>query len=81
MGSSLLLIWAGALLVVGGVLFTAAQALWRGRLSDARQSRPGVATDTLEPQGRSSGFGLKANWPGLALIALGSVLLLAGAAI
>lgn len=77
----MLLIWIGALLVVGGVVFTAAQAIWRGRLSDARPSRPGVASDTLEPQGRSSGFGLKANWPGLALIAFGSVLLLAGAAI
>jgi hypothetical protein len=74
------LVWIGALLVVGGVVFTAAQAIWRGRLSDARPSRSGAASDTLEPQVRSSGFGLKANWPGLALIALGSVLLLAGAA-
>jgi hypothetical protein len=78
--SSMLLVWVGALLFVVGVVFTAAQALWRGRLSDARQSRPGAATDTLEPSGRTSGFGLKANWPGLALIAFGSILLLAGAA-
>ena len=74
------LVWIGALLVVGGVVFTAAQAIWKGRLSDARPTRSGVASDTLEPQPRSSGFGLKANWPGLALIALGAVLLLAGAA-
>jgi hypothetical protein len=77
----MLLIWIGALLVVGGVVFTAAQALWRGRLSEARQPRPGAATDTLEPPERGSGFGLKANWPGLALIALGAFLLLAGAAV
>lgn len=78
---NVLLIWVGALLFVGGLLFTAAQAIWRGRLSDAGQSRPGAASDTLEPQERGSGFGLKANWPGLALIALGSILLLAGAAV
>jgi hypothetical protein len=77
----MILIWIGALLVVAGVVFTAAQALWRGRLSDAKPSRSGVASDTLEPQGRSSGFSLKANWPGLAMIAFGSVLLLVGAAL
>jgi len=75
------LIWIGALLVVAGVVFAAAQALWAGRLSDARSSRPGQAGDTLEPQARSSGFGLRANWPALTLIAVGSALLLAGAAI
>ena len=77
----MLFIWLGALLVGGGVLFTAAQALWRGRLSAARQPRTGLASDTLEPPDRASGFGLKANWPGLALIALGSLLLLMGAVI
>ena len=81
MPSNVLLIWLGALLFVGGLLFTAAQAIWRGRLSEARQSRPGATGGTLEPRERSSGFGLKANWPGLALIALGAVLLLAGAAV
>ena len=83
MPSNVLLIWVGALLFVGGLLFTAAQAIWRGRLSVARQSRPGAGSDTLEPPAgeRSGGFGLKANWPGLALIALGSILLLAGAAV
>ena len=79
MERSVLLIWIGALLFVGGVLFTAAQAIWRGRLSDARQPHPGVARDSLEPPERGSGFGLKTNWQGLALIGLGSILLLAGA--
>jgi hypothetical protein len=80
---SVLLVWIGALLIIGGVLFTAAQAIRRGRLSVPRQSRPGLAVDTLEPPPgeRSGGFGLKANWPGLALIALGCLLLLAGAVI
>jgi hypothetical protein len=77
----MLLIWGGALLVLSGVVYTATQAIRRGRLSDDRPSGPGLATDTLEPSGRTSGFGLKANWPGLALIAFGSVLLLAGGSI
>lgn len=75
------LIWAGALLVLGGVLFTAAKALRGGRLSEARESRPGLASDTLEPRRAATSLGLKANWPGLALIALGSLLLLAGAVV
>ena len=75
------LVWLGALLVVGGVLFTATQAIWRGRLSDARRTPSGLAADTLEPRESGTGFGLKANWPGLVLIALGAFLLLIGAVI
>ena len=81
MPSSIVLIWIGALLVIGGVLYTAAQALRRGRLSDARRPPAGPMGDTLEPRGAGAGFGLRENWPGLALIALGAFLLLAGAAI
>jgi hypothetical protein len=81
MSSRMLLVWLGALLVIGGLLFTAAQAIWRGRLSEARQPRPGAGGGTLEPQERGSGFGIKANWPGLALIALGFILMAAGAAL
>lgn len=76
----MLFIWLGALLVLSGVLFMAAQAIWRGRLSDARRSRSAVPGTTLEPQRPSAGFGLKANWPGFVMIALGAILLLAGAA-
>jgi hypothetical protein len=78
--SSMSLVWIGALPFAIGVVFTATQAIWRGRLSDPSRARPG-ATGSLEPQERGSGFGLKANWPGLALIAFGSILLLAGAVI
>lgn len=83
MSSGMLVIWIGALLVVVGLLFTAWQALWRGRLSQPRRSRPGTAADTLEPpaRDRTGGFGLKANWPGLALIALGFILMAVGAAL
>jgi hypothetical protein len=77
---SIVLIWLGALLVTVGVVYTAAQALWRGRLSTAKPPHQGLASDTLEPPQPAGGFGLKANWPGLALIALGALLLLIGAA-
>nr|WP_229159918.1 hypothetical protein [Bradyrhizobium brasilense] len=67
------LLGLGALLVLGGVLYMARAAIWRGSLS-----RP--AGDTLEPSHRGLGFlGVEANWPGMLLMAIGAVLLLAGA--
>jgi hypothetical protein len=77
---SMLFIWGGALLVVGGVLYMARQAIRRGRLSEARPAAPGARNDTLEPSGRGRGFDLAANWPGLALIVGGALLLMVGAA-
>jgi hypothetical protein len=74
----MLVIWLGALFFVAGVLYAAFQALWRGRLTSRHRSA--VAGDTLEPQVSGGGFGLAANWPALALMALGAILLLAGAA-
>jgi hypothetical protein len=73
------LIWLGVLLVFGGVLQMAFQPIWRGRLSGIRRLRSG--RDTLEPERPGSGFGIKSNWPGLVLVALGGAFLLAGAAI
>jgi hypothetical protein len=70
----------GALLVVAGVVLLAAPPIWRGRLSGRRAPSP-TAGDTLEPRKPGAGFGLKQNWPGLALILLGVVLLLAGAVV
>jgi len=75
------LIWIGALLVLCGVLFTAAKALGRGRLSGARSTRQGYVSDTLEPKGESARFPLRAIWPGLVLLALGALLLIAGATV
>jgi hypothetical protein len=72
-------IWLGVLLVFGGVLQMAFQAIWRGRLSGRRRLRAGQPSDTLEPERPAGGFGLKSNWPGLALAALGAAFLLAGA--
>ena len=68
------LVWLGALLVFVGVLQMAFQPIWRGRLS-------GTGRDTLEPEGPGSGFGIKSNWPGLVLVALGGAFLLTAAAI
>jgi hypothetical protein len=75
----MLLIWLGALFVLGGVLFMVAQAIWRGPLSEARRRRSSAVPDTLEPRRPAVGFGLKTNWPGLVLIVLGGILLLAWA--
>lgn len=76
----LVIFWLGALLVAIGVVLVAAPPIWRARLS-GRRSRSTMADRTLEPQRPAAGFGLKRNWPGLALIALGALLLLAGAAV
>jgi hypothetical protein len=68
----------GALLVFGGLLFLVAQPLWRGRLSTARRTSAAAPEPTLEPSKPGAGFSLKDNWPGLAFMALGGVLLLVG---
>ena len=85
----MLVIWLGALCVLSGLLFIATQPIWRARLSEARRRKSSVvprdaATKpaepmTLEPRRPGAGFGLKANWPGLVLIILGGILLLAWA--
>ena len=75
----MLVISLGALFVVGGLVFMAAQPLWRGRLSDAKRTSSEKPCDTLEPRRPGAGFGMKANWPGLVLIVLGGILLLVGA--
>ena len=68
----------GALLVLGGFLYLARSAIWRGPLSGPESSRP--VRDTLEPPRRSMRFlGLGTNWPGILLMVIGAVLLLSGA--
>ncbi len=67
----------GALLVLGGFLYLARSAIWRGPLSGTESSRP--VRDTLEPPRRSMRFlGLGTNWPGILLMAVGAVLLVSG---
>ncbi|HEX2137542.1 MAG TPA: hypothetical protein VHG30_16865 [Microvirga sp.] len=81
MEHSVLLLWAGAFLFIAGVLYTTAKALGRDRLSEPRSSGSGPSGRTLEPREPGGGLRLQENWPGLALIALGSLLLLVGAVI
>jgi hypothetical protein len=78
MRPSMLLVLVGALAIIAGLVSTAAQPLWRARLSRWRASRSG-AGGTLEPAHPGRGLGLRSNWPGLALIGLGTVLMLAAA--
>jgi hypothetical protein len=68
--------WLGALLTIVGVLYLVKQVIWQGPLSGPVGRRPPV---TLEP--RVGIFRFERYWPGFALIALGSILLLAGAAL
>ena len=68
----------GALLVLGGLVLLAAQPMWHGRLSTGRQASAATPEPTLEPSKPGAGFSLKENWPGLALMVLGGLLLLVG---
>jgi hypothetical protein len=61
------LIGLRALLILGGVLYTARTAIWRGPLSGPDSSRP--VRDTLEPPRRGVRFlGVGTNWPGILLM-------------
>ncbi len=73
----LILMGLGALLVLGGLLYMARTAIWRGPLSGRDSSRP--VRGTLEPPRRGLGFlGGGTNWPGILMLAVGAVLLVAG---
>ena len=73
------LIWLGALLIVGGVVLTAVPPILKGRLSRVRPVRATKRSNTLEPERPAKGFDLQSNWPGLAMIVAGAVLMLIGA--
>ena len=78
MQSGMLLIWIGALLIIGGIVLAAGKVLWKGRLSDPHRVGSGT---TLEPQGRAQALHPKHHWPSIALVALGLILLLAETAV
>jgi hypothetical protein len=79
-GTKMLVIWLGMLLLIGGLVLMAGPPIWRGRLSGRRPRSP-VTRDTLERREPGAGFGLARNWPGIAMVALGAILLLAGAVV
>ena len=76
----MLSIIAGAILFIAGLLLLFRQALNSRRLSDPHGSSTAGAKPTLEPPGQGVGFlGITRNWLGLAMMAVGAILLLAGA--
>ena len=80
MPSSMLFVGLGALLILCGLVLIAGRMIWAGPLSQARRSRTSPVDATLEPQGRSGLFNLKAHLPGIGLLAMGAILLIAAAA-
>ena len=78
MHSGMILIWIGALLIIGGIVLAAGQVLWKGRLSDPHRMG---ASATLEPRERTSALHPKHHWPSIALVAVGIILLLAETAV
>ncbi|BCH24305.1 hypothetical protein MesoLjLc_39620 [Mesorhizobium sp. L-8-10] len=76
----MLTIWLGVLLVIAGLLYLARQSIWRGRMSDPTTSQVESRSPTLEPARRGVRFlGLGTNWPGLAMMVVGAILLLSQA--
>lgn len=69
----------GALLVICGLLYMLREALGGRRLSEPHRT-PESGAPTLEPPQQGLAFlGLTRNWPGLALMAAGAILLIVGA--
>jgi hypothetical protein len=81
MQSGMVLIWIGALFIIGGIVLAAGQVLWKGRLSDAHRMGSTGTSATLEPQGRVRSFHPKHHWPSILLVALGLIFMLAEAAV
>ncbi|MFT2213932.1 hypothetical protein [Rhizobium giardinii] len=76
----MLVIFAGAILFICGLLLLFREALARRRLSDPSKPIEGAASPTLEPRRQGLGFlGVSRNWPGLGLMAAGAILLISGA--
>jgi hypothetical protein len=77
----MIVIGIGVFLIFAGMLAIADKAIWGGRLSGRRyQQGSRSRSETLEPRrGGARAFRIEENWLGLALMALGGVLLLIGA--
>jgi hypothetical protein len=69
----------GALLVIAGFLFMARTAIFRDNLSEPHAPAYDPGGVTLEPHHRGLRFlGIQANWPGMAMVVIGALLLLFG---
>jgi hypothetical protein len=70
----------GSILFILGLLYLFREALVRRRLSDPHRTNDTNATPALEPRGQGVRFlGLGRNWPGLAMMVVGAILLISGA--
>ncbi|CAN7412999.1 hypothetical protein [Rhizobium sp. LjRoot254] len=70
----------GSILFILGLLYLFREALVSRRLSDPHRTNGANAKPALEPRGQGLRFlGLGRNWPGLAMIVVGSILLISGA--
>ena len=74
----MLLIAIGALLIIGGVVLAATSTLRRGRLSQSEEPVSHAPRDTLEPTGAGRRLNLKADLPGVGMIAIGVILMFLG---
>ncbi|KGD99187.1 hypothetical protein [Rhizobium sp. YS-1r] len=75
----MLAIVLGSILIVIGLLYMLREALGRRRLSDPHRPDQAGSKPTLEPGRQGVAFlGLGKNWPGLAMMIAGAVLLIAG---
>jgi hypothetical protein len=74
----MLSVWLGVILIFIGLLFVLAQPIWRARFNAVRRTGSAPSSVTLEPRQPAAGFDPKQNWPGIALIVLGGILLLVG---
>ena len=76
----MLLIGIGALLVVAGIVWaTVRNARRGGRMSEAEEPAAHQPRDTLEPIGPGDRLSFKPDLPGLAVIAIGVILMAIGA--
>ena len=75
----MVLIVLGALLIIGGVLVSTIKTLRHGRLSQAEEPVTHEKRDTLEPKGRGDRLSLKTDLPGIAMFAIGALLIFMGA--
>ena len=67
----------GAVLLACGLVYMAASAIFRGRLTEPHVSTRNPSSVTLEPRPATTRFlGVKNNWPGLLLVGIGVLLLL-----
>ena len=72
------LVVIGALFVIVGVALSAVRTAGWGRLSQP-SAQTSARPKTLEPTGKGRRLSLKADLPGLGLVALGAILIFAGA--